>query len=115
MKKAFDLVVSVARRRSLGLPLWLLIALAIKLDSRGPVLYRDRRIGVGEREFGMLKFRTMVQGAAEQQAALEEQNEAGGRALQDPRRPARDPRRPAAPAALDRRAAAGAERPRAAR
>ena len=44
----------------IGLPLWALIALAIKLDSRGPILFVDRRIGVGEREFGMLKFRTMV-------------------------------------------------------
>ena len=44
---------------------------AIRLDSRGPVLYRDRRVGVGEREFGMLKFRTMVQGAAELQDELE--------------------------------------------
>ena len=73
----------------IGLPLWLLIALAIKLDSRGPVLYRDRRIGVGEREFGMLKFRTMVQGAAEQQAVLEDHNEAGGALFKirdDPRR-----------------------------
>ena len=64
LKKAFDLGVSFLVVL-VGLPLWLLIALAIKLDSRGPVLYRDRRIGVGEREFGMLKFRTMVQGAAE--------------------------------------------------
>ena len=77
LKKAFDLGVSFFVVL-LGLPVWLLIALAIKLDSRGPVLYRDRRIGVGEREFGMLKFRTMVQGAAEQQAVLEEHNEAGG-------------------------------------
>ena len=77
VKKAFDLVVSSVVVL-VGLPLWLLIALAIKLDSRGPVLYRDRRIGVGEREFGMLKFRTMVQGAAEQQAELEDRNEAGG-------------------------------------
>ena len=77
LKKAFDLGVSFLVVL-VGLPLWLLIALAIKLDSRGPVLYRDRRIGVGEREFGMLKFRTMVQGAAEQQAVLEERNEAGG-------------------------------------
>ena len=60
-KKAFDLGVSFLVV-VLGLPLWLVIAIAIKLDSRGPVLYRDRRIGVGEREFGMLKFRTMVQG-----------------------------------------------------
>ena len=77
VKKAFDLGVSFIVV-VVGLPLWLLIAAAIKLDSRGPVLYRDRRVGVGQREFGMLKFRTMVQGAAEQQAVLEEQNEAGG-------------------------------------
>ena len=62
----------------IGLPLWLLVALAIKLDSRGPVFYRDRRIGVGEREFGMLKFRTMVVDAAEQQEQLEAHNEASG-------------------------------------
>ena len=77
VKKAFDLGVSFLVVL-IGLPIWLLIAAAIKLDSRGPILYRDRRIGVGEGEFGMLKFRTMVQGAAEQQAVLEEHNEAGG-------------------------------------
>ena len=62
----------------LGLPLWLLIALAIKLSSRGPVFFVDRRIGVGEREFPMLKFRTMVADAAELQETLEERNEATG-------------------------------------
>jgi exopolysaccharide biosynthesis polyprenyl glycosylphosphotransferase len=77
VKKAFDLGVSLVLLL-VGLPIWLLIALAIKLDSRGPVLYRDRRVGVGEREFGMFKFRTMVQGAAEQQQLLEQANEAGG-------------------------------------
>jgi exopolysaccharide biosynthesis polyprenyl glycosylphosphotransferase len=77
VKKTFDLVVSLAVVL-VGLPVWLAIALAIKLDSRGPVLYRDRRVGVGEREFGMLKFRTMVRGAAEQQQLLEERNEAPG-------------------------------------
>ena len=77
VKKAFDIGTSVLVLL-VGLPLWLLIALAIKLDSRGPVLYRDRRVGVGEREFGMLKFRTMVLGAADLQTRLEERNEAGG-------------------------------------
>jgi exopolysaccharide biosynthesis polyprenyl glycosylphosphotransferase len=77
VKKAFDLGVSIVVL-VVGLPIWLLLALAIKLDSRGPVLYRDRRVGVGEREFGMFKFRTMVQGAAEQQQVLEQANEAGG-------------------------------------
>mgnify|MGYP000061770680 FL=1 len=77
VKRTFDLAVSGVLVVG-GLPLWLLLALAIKLDSRGPVLYRDRRVGVGEREFGMLKFRTMVAGAAEQQATLEARNEAEG-------------------------------------
>jgi hypothetical protein len=54
------------------------VALAIKLDSRGPVFYVDRRIGVGEREFPMLKFRTMVAEAAALQPELEESNEASG-------------------------------------
>ncbi len=46
------------------LPLLLLVALAIKLDSRGPVLFRQRRHGLGMREFGVLKFRTMVPDAS---------------------------------------------------
>ena len=77
VKRAFDVVGSLLIV-VLGLPLWLLVALAIKLDSRGPVFYVDHRVGVGEREFGMLKFRTMVAGAAEQQSTLEEANEASG-------------------------------------
>ena len=77
LKKAFDLGVSTVVL-VVGLPIWLVLAVVIKLDSRGPVLYRDRRVGVGEREFGMFKFRTMVQGASEQQEVLERRNEAGG-------------------------------------
>jgi lipopolysaccharide/colanic/teichoic acid biosynthesis glycosyltransferase len=77
VKRSFDLLVS-AFLILVGMPLWLLIAAAIKLDSRGPVFYVDRRVGVGEREFGMLKFRTMVIDAAEQQTSLERENEAGG-------------------------------------
>lgn len=77
VKRAFDLAVATLVV-VLGLPLWLLVALAIKLDSRGPVLYVDRRIGVGEGEFGMLKFRTMVADAARLQPQLEAENEASG-------------------------------------
>ena len=87
VKRAFDLLVSAVVVVA-GLPVWLLIAAAIRLDSPGPILYRDRRIGVGEREFGMLKFRTMVRGAAEQQEELEEHNEAPGalfKIREDPR------------------------------
>jgi len=77
VKRVFDLLVSGAVL-VVGLPLWLLVAAAIRLDSRGPVFYVDRRVGVGEHEFGMLKFRTMVTGAAELQPGLEEANEASG-------------------------------------
>jgi exopolysaccharide biosynthesis polyprenyl glycosylphosphotransferase len=77
VKRGFDLTVSVLVIL-VGLPLYLLIALAIKLSSPGPVFYRDRRIGLGEREFGMLKFRTMVADASERQRELEPANEVGG-------------------------------------
>ena len=76
-KRVFDLVVATALL-VVGTPLWLAIAGAIKLDSRGPVLYVDRRVGVGEQEFGMLKFRTMVAEAADLQPELENDNEASG-------------------------------------
>jgi lipopolysaccharide/colanic/teichoic acid biosynthesis glycosyltransferase len=39
--------------------LWPLIALGIRLDSRGPAIYRQERVGRGARTFGLLKFRTM--------------------------------------------------------
>jgi exopolysaccharide biosynthesis polyprenyl glycosylphosphotransferase len=77
LKRTFDLFVATCVV-VVGLPLWLLIAAAIKLDSRGPVFYRDRRVGLGEREFDMLKFRTMLHGADQLQGRLETQNEASG-------------------------------------
>jgi exopolysaccharide biosynthesis polyprenyl glycosylphosphotransferase len=77
IKRAFDLIVS-ALVIVVGMPLWLTIAAAIKLTSPGPVFYRDPRIGLGEETFGMIKFRTMVAGAADQQAELEPENEAEG-------------------------------------
>jgi len=77
LKRTFDLGVSAVVLLA-GLPLWLLIAAGVTLTSPGPVLYRDRRIGLGEREFDMLKFRTMYADAAEHQAYLEEANEASG-------------------------------------
>jgi exopolysaccharide biosynthesis polyprenyl glycosylphosphotransferase len=76
-KRVFDIAVS-SLLVVLGLPVWLLIAAAVKLTSPGPVLYADPRIGLGEREFRMLKFRTMVAGAERRQDELEAQNEAGG-------------------------------------
>src|SRR5206468_3223328 len=61
-KFTFDILASAALLIVFS-PLILGIALAIKLDSRGPVLFRQRRVGLRGRSFTMLKFRTMRDGA----------------------------------------------------
>jgi exopolysaccharide biosynthesis polyprenyl glycosylphosphotransferase len=87
IKRAFDILAA-----GLGLvlisPLWLAIAAAIKLTSRGPGLYRQERVGRGGRPFTMLKFRTMVQGAEALVVDLNDKNEASGplfKLREDPR------------------------------
>jgi exopolysaccharide biosynthesis polyprenyl glycosylphosphotransferase len=77
IKRSFDLVVATLTLLVLS-PLLLLIAIAIKLDSRGPVLYRSMRPGIGAVPFACLKFRTMIEGADRRQLDLEERNEATG-------------------------------------
>ena len=62
LKRAFDLTIS-ALAIVLLLPLWLLIALLIKLDSKGPVFYTQERVGMDGRLFLLYKFRTMKTGA----------------------------------------------------
>ncbi len=69
-------------------PLFTLIALAIKLDSRGPVFFAQERIGQGRRKFRMIKFRTMEVDAEQRQAEIEGLNEVDGAAFKikaDPR------------------------------
>jgi lipopolysaccharide/colanic/teichoic acid biosynthesis glycosyltransferase len=61
-KRLFDIVVSVVALVLLS-PLFLLIAIVIKLESRGPVFYIAQRAGRGYRIFNFFKFRTMVAGA----------------------------------------------------
>jgi exopolysaccharide biosynthesis polyprenyl glycosylphosphotransferase len=56
-------------------PLLAIVAVAVKLDSAGPVLFRQVRLGVGGRRFAMLKFRTMVVGADGLKAHLQHLNE----------------------------------------
>ena len=59
-------------------PVLAAVALAVKVNSRGPVLYRSPRPGIGGKSFPCLKFRTMVTGAEKLQDRLEEHNEMGG-------------------------------------
>jgi exopolysaccharide biosynthesis polyprenyl glycosylphosphotransferase len=77
LKRGFDLVVSTLIV-VVGLPLWLAIALAVRLSGPGPIFYHDPRIGVGERQFRMIKFRTMVADASDRQEEVEALNEADG-------------------------------------
>lgn len=64
LKRALDIAVSLMIL-SLGLPLWLLIALAIKLDTPGPVFYLQERVGRDGKIFNMIKFRSMLHKAEE--------------------------------------------------
>lgn len=61
-KRVFDVVVSLLILLVLS-PLLLLLALAVKLDSKGPVFYRQVRVGRYNEDFKIFKFRTMVQNA----------------------------------------------------
>jgi lipopolysaccharide/colanic/teichoic acid biosynthesis glycosyltransferase len=61
-KRLLDLLLAGAGLAA-SAPLWALIALAIKLESRGPVFYAQPRVGEGGRSFDALKFRSMVQDA----------------------------------------------------
>jgi lipopolysaccharide/colanic/teichoic acid biosynthesis glycosyltransferase len=65
LKRTFDLALTIPSLIIL-LPFLALIALAIVLDSRGPVFYRGPRTGRNGREFRLFKFRSMVQDAAQQ-------------------------------------------------
>jgi len=58
LKRSFDLAVTLAALPLLA-PVLLLVALAVKLDSPGPALFRQERIGLGNRKFLICKFRTM--------------------------------------------------------
>jgi exopolysaccharide biosynthesis polyprenyl glycosylphosphotransferase len=76
-KRVFDVVVS-ALVLLLCAPLLLLVALLIRIDSPGPVLFRQRRIGLHGRRFWLYKFRSMVPGAARQLSSLRHRNEMSG-------------------------------------
>jgi exopolysaccharide biosynthesis polyprenyl glycosylphosphotransferase len=77
LKRAFDIVGSILLLLLLS-PLLLGIVVAVRLSSRGPVVFRSMRRGIGQRPFACLKFRTMYTDAERLQSGLEEFNEATG-------------------------------------
>jgi exopolysaccharide biosynthesis polyprenyl glycosylphosphotransferase len=77
VKRLFDIVASASALALLS-PLLVLTVLAVKLTSRGPVLFKQERVGLHGRAFRMLKFRSMVVNAEELKARLMAQNEMSG-------------------------------------
>lgn len=87
IKRAFDLVGASLLLLVLS-PVLAAIALAIRLDSRGPILFASMRPGIGGKPFPCWKFRTMQDGAEGLQEQLEQHNEMGGaifKIREDPR------------------------------
>lgn len=87
IKQIFDYAAAAVLLLLLS-PLLLLIGLAVRVTSPGPALYRQVRAGLNGASFPMLKFRTMRQGAEDQQAGLAAQNEMRGpvfKVTNDPR------------------------------
>ncbi len=76
-KRSFDLVLSLTCLVLLAIPV-AIIALAIKRDSPGPVIFRQSRVGRNGRAFDVLKFRTMIQDAEKVVGSLAEANEGAG-------------------------------------
>jgi len=88
LKRILDLSFAIAFTLATA-PIWLIIAVAIKLDSPGPVFFKQERAGKGGKPFQVYKFRSMVVGAEAEQSKLAAQNEATGplfKIRDDPRR-----------------------------
>jgi exopolysaccharide biosynthesis polyprenyl glycosylphosphotransferase len=73
-KRALDIVISSIILILLS-PVLLITAIAIKVDSRGPVFFRQTRAGRGDTRFKLIKFRSMYRDAEDRKRAYEEQNE----------------------------------------
>jgi len=74
IKSNFDKVLAITGI-VVGAPLFVILALAIKLDDGGPVLFRQTRVGKDGRTFSVCKFRTMVPDAEKLKAGLADQNQ----------------------------------------
>ena len=87
VKSVFDVSASLIILLLL-LPVFIIIAIAIKVDSKGPVFFKQVRVGLRGRQFKMYKFRTMVVNAEQLLKELQAANEADGPAFkikEDPR------------------------------
>ncbi len=87
MKRAMDIVLTVIIL-TMALPIMAIVALAIKLDSPGPILFKQRRVGEGGKLFYVYKFRSMVVNAEALQVQVNKTDEHGNvihKSKHDPR------------------------------
>jgi exopolysaccharide biosynthesis polyprenyl glycosylphosphotransferase len=86
LKRSLDIAIAVGVML-VGLPLFVVAALAVKIDSRGPLFFYQRRVGRFGRTFKLIKFRTMVPDAEQRKHTLLARNEAEGlfKITDDPR------------------------------
>ncbi len=108
-KRTFDLV-GAGALLIITAPIQLVVAIAVKLDSKGPVLFRQIRVGRDSEPFPVLKIRTMVVDAESRLAELRELNEADGPLFKMEQRPPHHPGGPVPAGHLARRAAPAVER-----
>ena len=86
-KRIFDIICSLMAVIIL-LPIFFIVFLAIKIESKGPVIFSQERVGINNKSFKMYKFRSMVQNAEELKEKLVKQNEMSGpmfKMKEDPR------------------------------
>lgn len=87
MNRKIDLAMAIAGL-AITTPINIIIAIAVKLDSKGPILFRQKRVGLNQREFTIYKFRTMVEDAEnfkEKYSHLNETTEPAFKIKRDPR------------------------------
>lgn len=86
-KRIFDIICSTIAIIVLS-PLFLIVSILIKIDSKGPIFFKQKRCGKNGKEFNMLKFRSMVCNAEDLLDKLQDQNEQTGpvfKIKEDPR------------------------------
>lgn len=76
-KRALDIIASAIGLIVLS-PILIIVAILIKLESKGPAIFSQKRIGLDGKEFKMYKFRSMIQNAEKLKKELEKQNEMSG-------------------------------------
>ena len=77
VKRIFDLVATIAAIPIL-VPLFIVLGIIVRLDSPGPIFFKQARVGLNKRQFNMYKFRSMYADAEQRLAEIEHLNEADG-------------------------------------